>query len=136
VIFLAAGIFFGFAVEEDLSWIFGLIPISVAGGVGFFLLAFAVWLLLGTTTVEVLNRELHIRSACLGISRSSVILPSAIQDFQLDPSLQVGEQVWYDLKLKFADGRSRTAGAGLEKNEAEWLPAELKKALGLPLDSG
>jgi len=130
-IFLGAGLFFGFAAGQAFSWILGLIPITLAGGIGLFLLVFAVWLLLGTTTVEVLNRELHIRSACLGISRSSVIPASSIQDFQLYPGLQVGEQIWYDLKLKLANGRSRTAGAGLEKTEAEWLRAELKKALAI-----
>ena len=111
--------------------IIGLIPITFSGGFGILLLAFAVWLWLGTTTIEVLNRELHIRSSCLGLSRSRVIPASTIQDFQLASNLQAGDQVWYDLKLKLADGRSITATSGLEKKEAEWFRAELKKDLGV-----
>jgi hypothetical protein len=94
-------------------------------------LAYAVWLWLGTITIEVLNRELHIRSTCLGLSRSRVIPACTIQDFQLVSTLQSGDQVWYDLKLKLADGRSITAASGLEKKEAEWFCAQLKKDLGL-----
>jgi hypothetical protein len=60
-----------------------------------------------------------------------VIQASAIQDFQLDPSLQDGQQVWYDLKLKLTNGRSVTAASGLKKKEAEWLRADVKKALGI-----
>jgi len=131
VIFLGSGLFFGFAAGQTFSWILGMIPITFAGGIGLLLLAYGVWLFLGTTTVEVLGRELHTRSTCLGIGRSRVIPASAIQDFQLHPGLQTGDQVWYDLRLKLLDGRSCTAGSGLEKKEAEWLRLELKKALGI-----
>ncbi|OLE86710.1 MAG: hypothetical protein AUG08_13930 [Acidobacteria bacterium 13_1_20CM_2_55_15] len=128
---LGAGLFFGIAGGQTFGWIIGLIPITFSGGFGILLLAFAVWLWLGTTTIEVLNRELHIRSTCLGLSRSRVIPASTIQDFQLASNLQAGDQVWYDLKLKLADGRSITATSGLEKKEAEWFRAELKKDLGV-----
>jgi hypothetical protein len=130
-IFLGSGLFFGFAAGQTFSWILGMIPITFAGGIGLLLMAYGVWLFLGTTTVEVLGRELHTRSTCLGIGRSRVIPASAIQDFKLHPGLQTGEQVWYDLRLKLVDGRSCTAGSGLEKKEAEWLRLELKKALGI-----
>jgi len=130
-IFLGSGLFFGFAVGQSFIWILGLIPITFAGGIGLLLLAYGVWLFLGRTTVEVLGRELHIRSTCLGIGRSRLISASAIQDFQLHAGLQTGEQVWYDLKLKLVDGRSCVAGSGLEKKEAEWLRVELQKGLGI-----
>ena len=130
-IFLGSALFFGFAVGRSFIWILGLIPLVFAGGIGLLLLAYGVWLFLGTTTVEVLGRELHIRSTCLGIGRSRVIPASAIQDFQLHAGLQAGEQVWYDLKLKLIDGRSCISGSGLEKKEAEWLRVELQKALGI-----
>ena len=125
---LGAGLFFGMAAGQTFGWIIGLIPMTFSGGIGTLLLAFAVWLWLGTTTIEVLNSALHIRSTCLGLSRSSVIPASTIQDFQLASTLQSGDEVWYDLKLKLADGRSVTAASGLEKKEAEWFRAELKKA--------
>ena len=128
---LGAGLFFGIAGGQTFGWIIGLIPITFSGGFGILLLAFAVWLWLGTTTIEVLNRELHIRSTCLGLSRSRVIPVSTIQDFQLASNLQAGDQVWYDLKLKLAEGRSITAASGLEKKEAEWFRAELKNDLGM-----
>jgi hypothetical protein len=128
---LGAGLFFGIGGGRTFGWIIGLIPITLSGGIGILLLAFAVWLWLGTITIEILNRELHIRSTCLGLSRSRVIPASAIQDFQLVSTLQAGDQVWYDLTLKLAHGRSITAVSGLEKKEAEWFCAELKRDLGL-----
>ena len=116
---------------QAFGWIVGLIPITLAGGIGLLLLLFSFWLWLGTTTIEVLNRELHIRSGCLGISRSRVIPASTIREFQLDPSVQAGQDILYDLKLKLASGRSAVAAGGMEKREAEWLRAELKKDLGI-----
>jgi len=130
-IFLGAGLFFGFAVAQAFGWIVGAIPITVSGGIGLLLLGFSLWLWLGVTTVEVLNGELHIRSSCLGMSRSRVIRAAAIRELQLAPNLQAGEQVWYDLKLRLDDGRSVTAGGGLEKKEAEWLRGQLKSDLGI-----
>jgi hypothetical protein len=130
-VFLGSGIFFGVAGGQAFGWIVGLIPIALAGGIGLLLLMFSFWLWLGTTTIEVVNRELHIRSGCLGISRSRVIPASTIQEFQLDPSVQAGQDILYDLQLKLASGRSAVAAGGLEKQEAEWLRAELKKDLGL-----
>src|SRR5436309_12093444 len=102
---LGAGLFFGMAAGQTFGWIIGLIPITLSGGIGTLLLAFAVWLWLGTITIEILNRELHIRSTCLALSRSRVIPASTIQDLQLVSTLQAGDQVWYDLTLKLANGR-------------------------------
>ena len=65
------------------------------------------------------------------MSRSRVIRAAAIRELQLAPNLQAGEQVWYDLKLRLDDGRSVTAGGGLEKKEAEWLRGQLKSDLGI-----
>ena len=45
--------------------------------------------------------------------------------------MQRGDEVWYDLKLRLANGRSVTAGSGLDKREAEWFLAEIKKDLGV-----
>ncbi len=130
-LFTATGLFFGIAAGRSFSWIIGLVPLILSGGIGLLLLAIGIWMWLGTTSVEVLNRELHIRSTFLGIARSRVIAASSIQGFQLDSNLQAGEEVWYDLKLNLDNGRSVTAGSGLEKNEAEWLRSELKKDLGI-----
>jgi hypothetical protein len=45
--------------------------------------------------------------------------------------MQQGDQVRYDLRLHLSNGGKVTAGTGLEKSEAEWFQAELKKDLGL-----
>ncbi|MSV36174.1 MAG: hypothetical protein EXQ47_11355 [Bryobacterales bacterium] len=91
-------------------------------------ISFDLWF--GTIKVEVINRELHIRSGHLGITRSRVIAASAIQDFVLKSNLQQGDHIWYDLQLKLISGRPVTVGSGLDKQEAEWFRAELKKDLG------
>jgi hypothetical protein len=130
-IFIGSGLFFGFGIGEVFGWIVGAIPLVFSGGIGFLLLLFSLWLWLGVTTVEVSNGALHVKSSCLGLSRSRVIPAASIRDFELASNLQTADHVWYDLKLKLDDGRSVTAGGGLEKQEAEWLRGELKKDLGM-----
>jgi hypothetical protein len=130
MIFLAGGLFFGYAAGQ-IYWFLGLMPGVVSGGVGSLLLAFSLWLWFGSTTIEVLDRALHIRSSFFGIARSRMVPASNIQDFGMETSMQAGDQVWYDLKLKLSSGRSVTACSGLEKKDAEWMITELKKDLGV-----
>jgi hypothetical protein len=130
IFFMAGGVFFAF-VGAHFHWIIGLIPLFVAGGIGFFLFAYSLWLWLGVTTMRVRNRELQVHSSWLGISRTRVIPAGDIEGFNLYPAMQQGENVWYDVRLQTGDRRSTTIASGMEKPEAEWCVAELKKDLGL-----
>jgi hypothetical protein len=130
-VFLAGGLFFGLGVQQIFGWILGWIPLVVMGGAGLLLLAIAVSLWFGATTVEVVNRELHIRSTCLGFSSSRVVRAAEVQKLELQSNMQSGENVWYDLKVHLKSGRPVTAGTNMEKSEAEWFLGEIKKDLGV-----
>jgi len=131
-IFTGAGVFFGYASAQSFTWFVGAIPLTVSGGVGLLLLAFAFWLWFGSSTIEIVRRELHVRSGCFGLSHSRVALAADIRDLELYSGMQQGNDVWYDLKVRLKNGRSFTAGSAMLKPEAEWFRAELKKDLGLP----
>jgi hypothetical protein len=130
-VFLAGGVFFGVVSSQAFGWVVGFFPLTIAGGMGVLLLAFAVWLWFGATTVEVINRDVHMHSKCLGFSRSSVVPGGEIQRLELYPGMQQGDKVWYDLRAHLANGRTVTMGSGLEKAEAEWYLGEMKKDLAL-----
>jgi len=130
IVFLGAGIFIGRLVGHAFTW-FAAIPLLICGAVGLVLLLVAFSLWLGETDIKVVNRSLRIRSSCLGFSRSRSVNAAEIENFELYPAMQQGDQVWYDLRLHLSNGRTVTAGSGLEKSEAEWFQGELKKDLGM-----
>lgn len=131
ILCLGAGIFWGRLVSISYTWFAGVVPLFVCGvlGLGLLLLALSLWF--SQTDIDVVNRSLRIRSSCLGFSRSRSVNASEIKKFELNPAMQQGDQVWYDLRLHLSNGGKVTAGTGLEKSEAEWFQAELKKDLGL-----
>ena len=131
LIFLAGGAIFGVLFGKGFSWFLGAVPLLIGGAIGALLLAFAVWMAFGQTTVSVLNRSLHIRSSCLGFSRSRIVDASNIEQFELSSSLRSGDRIWYDLKIHVDNGTPVNAGSAMDKNEAEWFVAELKKDLGI-----
>ena len=129
--FLAGGAFFGVLFGKGFTWFLGVIPLLIGGSIGLFLLAFGIRMGFGRTTVGVSNPSLHIRSSCLGFSRSQVVEASNIQRFELYPGMSSADKIWYDLKIHLVDGGTVNAGSAMEKNEAEWFVAELKKDLAL-----
>jgi hypothetical protein len=129
--FLGGGAFFGFLFGKGFTWFLGVIPLLIGGSIGLFLLAFGIRMGFGRTTVGVLNRSLRIHSSCLGFSRSQVIEASNIQRFELYPGMSSADKIWYDLKIHLDNGRTINAGSAMDKNEAEWFVAELKKDLGI-----
>jgi hypothetical protein len=131
IVFLGGGLFFGVVVSQSFTWFAGAIPLLISGGVGVGLLAFAGWLWFGTTTIGVVGRSLKIRSRCAGFSRSRSVNAAEIQKLELYPGMQSGDHVWYDLRIHLHNGGMVTAGSGMEKSEAEWFVAELKKDLGI-----
>jgi len=129
--FLAGGAFFGVLFGKGFTWLLGVIPLLIGGAAGALLLAFAIWMGFGQTTVGVLNRSLHIRSSCLGFSRSRIVEADNIERFELYSAMRSGDKIWYDLKIHLDNGKTVNAGSAMDKNEAEWFVAELKKDLGI-----
>jgi hypothetical protein len=114
----------------------GTIPILVGVGVGVLLLLLSLSLWLSTTTIRIASQELHVKATFLGIARNKMIPAAQIQKLELYPGMRSGNQVWHDLRVFLRDGSKLTcskltAGAGLEKREAEWLEIEIQRNLGL-----
>ncbi len=66
----------------------------------------------------------------LGLSWSLKAHSGEIGDIALNVGMQVGMTPYYDLKITRATGRALTVSAMLrDKREAEWLAAEINKAL-------
>lgn len=129
--FLGAGFFFNSVVSRSFGRVLGSIPLIVAGVTGLALVAIGISLWQGTVTLTIENGGLRIRSAFLGLARTRMVRAGEIQRFELYPGLQSGNQVWYDLRIHRNGGGTITAGSGLEKREAEWLEAQLRKNLGI-----
>ena len=64
-------------------------------------------------------------------SRSNILRKDDIREFELHNSMQRGDQVWYDLRARLTNGRKRTVAGGMEKSDAEWLVAAIKRDMGL-----
>ena len=128
---LASGLFFGYGAWKALSWIVGVVPVTIFGGMGLLLLLIGFGLWFGATTVEAGRGELRIRSSYLLFSRNTVLRKEEIRDFDLHCGMQRGEEVWYDVRILLANGRRKVAGSNLEKNEAEWFTAALRRELGM-----
>jgi hypothetical protein len=99
--------------------------------VGIGLLLASVWLWFGEVTVTASRRELRIQSSCLGLSRTKSLSPEQIRGFEIRPSFQKGAEVWYEVVLQLPGDRSLTCRTGVDKAEAEWFVAEVRKDLGI-----
>jgi hypothetical protein len=126
-----SGSFFAFLSHGAFGWFVAALPILLGLGVGVLLLALSLWLWLATMTLRTSNGELEVESAFVGFARKKLVPASEIEKFALYPAIRAANQVWYDLRVYLRNGRKITAGSGLEKREAEWLAAELKRNLGL-----
>jgi hypothetical protein len=129
LIFLGIGIGLGFYVP---GWSLGsLIAMLFAGVIGLLTTLMSAWLWFAETTVTAATGELRIHSSCLGISHNRIVHAEDIRGFEIKPGMQKGADVWYDLWLQVAGGKNANAGTGMDKTEAEWFAAELRKDLGL-----
>src|SRR2546428_3174749 len=114
--------------------LFGLLATGMIGVVlvPFILLMLLITLYTGflRTSVVAGPAGLAITSRLLGLSWS-VRAPSAeIGDITLKVGMQVGMPAYYDLKMARSSGLPITISSALrDKREAEWLAAEIKKAL-------
>jgi hypothetical protein len=127
LIFLGMAFVLGFYVGTLGS----LIGVLFAAAIGMVTSLAAVWLWFAETTVTAATGELRIQSSCLGISRTRIVHAEDIRGFEIKPGMQRGAQVWYDLWLQVSGGNNANAGTGMDKTEAEWFVAELRKDLGV-----
>jgi hypothetical protein len=133
LIFLGIAFAAGLQVKGWLS-VGALVGAVFAGGFGLLALLASVWLWFAETTVTAATGELRIHSSCLGISRNRAVHTGEIRGFEIKPGMQKGAQVWYDVWLQVAAGGDANAGTGMDKTEAEWFVAELRKDLGISQD--
>src|SRR5688572_29917958 len=115
------------------------IPVFIAGVCGFFalLLLFALLQLwLGTSRVEITADRVTVRKSLLGITKTRRIPLDDVADVTLQIGMSQAEtamqspRAWYDIKLQRKSGRRITLGSNVaDKREAEWIVAEMKRAM-------
>jgi hypothetical protein len=129
LIFLGIAVVLGFSLSgwPALGSLLGMLLTAVVGIVTSLM---ALWLWFAVTTVTATTGQLRIQSSCLGISRTRIVHAEEIRGFEIKPGIQRGAEVWYDLWLQVASGDKANAGTGMDKTEAEWFVAELRKDLG------
>jgi hypothetical protein len=130
LICLGIALFIGFQINGWLA-LGALIGVFFFGAFGILMLVMAAWLWFAETTVTAATGELRIHSSCLGISRTRIVHAEEIRGFEIKPGVQKGAEVWYDLWLQVAGGKDANSGTGMDKTEAEWFVAELRKDLGV-----
>jgi hypothetical protein len=128
---IGSGTFFGYLLKQGLGWFAGLIPLVLIGGLGVLLLLLSLSLWFGSTTIEARNRELHVRTSWLGMSKDRVIRAAEIARLELHSGMQRGDQVWYDLRVHLVAGRKVNAGSGMSRKEADWVVAEIRERLSI-----
>jgi hypothetical protein len=114
--------------------LFGLFVTAVIGivlaPVTLLLVAIALFTGFLRTDVTATPAGLTITFHLLGISWTVRATAGEVGDITLKIGMQVGLTAYYDLKIARASGRPLTISANLcDKREAEWLAAEIKKAL-------
>jgi hypothetical protein len=126
------GIAFVLAMQAN-SWpaLGAIVGAVFASLIGLLLLIAGVWLLFAETMVTTLSGELRIHSSCLGISHTRILHAAEIRGFDIKPGMQRGTAIWYDVWMRDVAGKSTNAGTGMDKTEAEWFVAEIRKDLGL-----
>jgi hypothetical protein len=100
-----------------------------------FLITLSLWLSSSLVTIEA--GTVTVRGGLFSLGPRHVVPCSDIAEIAIPIGMQTGGASgtpYYNLQLVCRDGRKFTAGQGLrDKQEAEWLVSEMKKAVGLPL---
>lgn len=130
LIFLGIAFVLALQVRSGLALgaIFGTLLSAMIGFLG---LAVAVWLWFRETTVLAATGELRMHGSCLGVSHTRVVHADQIRGVEIEPGMQKGARVWYDVWVRDAAGTRSNAGTGMDKTEAEWFVAEIRRDLGL-----
>jgi hypothetical protein len=104
---------------------------------GFFALVIfliALFMLLGTSRVNIGAEQVTIHSGLLGIGPTRVIPAADIASIDYAIGMQSGGAEgtpYYDLRLRTRADQTYTLGSGVkDKAELEWLLAQMRKAIG------
>jgi hypothetical protein len=101
------------------------------------LLVIVLSLWMGSSVVTVEAGAVAVRGGLLSLGPRHLVPCSDITEIDIPIGMQMGNAQgtpYYNIQLVCSDGRKFTAGQSLrDKQEAEWLVAEMKKAVGLPL---
>ena len=101
----------------------------------FLLIVLSLWM--GSSVVTFEAGTVSVRGGLLSLGPRHVVPCSEITEIHIPIGMQMGNAQgtpYYNIQLVCRDGRKFTVGQGLrDKQEAEWLVAEMKKAAGLPL---
>jgi hypothetical protein len=101
----------------------------------FGLIVLSLWM--GSSQVTIEGGNVMVRGGLFSLGPRHVVPCAEITDIQTPIGMQMGNgegTPYYNIQLVCRDGRKLTAGQALrDKQEAEWLVAEMKKAVGLPL---
>jgi hypothetical protein len=123
--------FFGIAAAFLFLFEGNRAPVLLAGSIGALLLFGSFWLWFGEITMIAARGELRITNSCLGLSRTRSVPAGEIRGFEIRPGVQQGSQVWYEVEIQLGGNRTVGCHTGIDKTEAEWFIAELRKDLGL-----
>jgi len=97
------------------------------------LIVLSLWM--GSSVVTIEAGTVTVRGGLLSLGPRHVVPCSDITEIHIPIGMQTGNAQgtpFYNIQLVCRDGRKFTAGQGLrDKQEAEWLVAEMKKAAGL-----
>jgi hypothetical protein len=100
----------------------------------FLLIVLSLWM--GSSVVIIEAGTVTVRGGLLSLGPRHVVPCSEIAEILIPIGMQTGNASgtpYYNIQLVCRDGRKITAGQALrDKQEAEWLVAEMKKAAGLP----
>ena len=135
LIFCGGGALFFLLIRSGLRG--GLFGMFVSGVIGIVLVPLTLLMALLTLYIGFLSTVvtagpggLAITSRLLGVSWTVRAPASDVGEITLKVGMQVGMTPYYDLKIARASGRPLTISSSLRnKREAEWLAAEIKKAL-------
>ena len=127
------GLFVVLTRRQSLGGLFGFVPFVIGTVLALFTLLIMVISLhtgLLSTRVTASRTGLTITSRILGLRWSFSVPAAAIEQVKLTVGMQVGMTPYYDLKIARAGDRPVTVSTMLrDRHEAEWLAAELRKAL-------
>jgi hypothetical protein len=128
---VGSGAFFGYLLRQWLGWFGFLLPFVPIGGIGLLLLAIACSMWFRSSTIEVANGEVRVRTSWFGVARSRVVRAGEVERIELRSGMQRGDEVWYDLRLHLKPRGRVTAGDSMTRKEADWLAAEVRRELGV-----
>lgn len=129
-----------------ILWTGMLVVMTKFGAPGFFIFVFGLFdllmlvivadLLFGVTRLTVGGGSLIRLYSMFGLSRQTSIPCENISKLDLHISMQTSGRrgtPYYALRATFINGRTRDLVSGIrDKHQAEWLAAELRRAIGLP----